>query len=130
MSCIEVAVVVQLDKFSAETSWSIDSSDGLANFITRPVGYYEEMKSQKIIETVYLPEGLEYQFKISDFMGELSYLQCLFNYNQARLNIASCKSNRSKVMALVVGQGTGGTVYMKGETSRIVQLKSFMVMVM
>ena len=70
-SCIEVTVVLQLDKFSAETSWFIDSSDGLTNFITRPVGYYEEMKSQKIIETVYLPEGLEYQFKIIDFMGEL-----------------------------------------------------------
>jgi len=68
--CIEVTVVLQLDKFSAETSWFIDSSDGLTNFISRPVGYYEEMKSQKIIETVYLPEGLEYQFKIIDFMGD------------------------------------------------------------
>jgi hypothetical protein len=28
------------------------------------------MKSQKIIETVRVPDGLEYQFKIVDFMGD------------------------------------------------------------
>lgn len=42
----------------------------MANFVSRPFGYYEEMKSQKVIETVRLPEGLEYQFKIVDFMGD------------------------------------------------------------
>lgn len=56
--------------FSAETSWFIDSSDGLINYVERPAGYYEEMKSQKIVETVRLPKGLEYQFRIVDFMGD------------------------------------------------------------
>lgn len=65
-----MTVVLQLDKYSAETAWSIDSLDGSSNFAARPVGYYEEMKSQWIEETVRLPEGLEYQFKIEDYMGE------------------------------------------------------------
>lgn len=38
--------------------------------MSRPAGYYEDEKSQKIIETVHLPKGLDYQFKILDFMGD------------------------------------------------------------
>ncbi|KAL7539416.1 hypothetical protein ACHAXR_010447, partial [Thalassiosira sp. AJA248-18] len=68
--CIEMTVVLQLDKYSAETGFSIDSSDGLTNFVARSDGYYEDLKSQKIIETVQLPKGLEYQFTITDFMGD------------------------------------------------------------
>lgn len=70
MNAFLMTVILQLDEYSAETSWSIDSSDGVTNFVSRPFGYYEEMKSQKVIETVRLPEGLEYQFKIVDFMGD------------------------------------------------------------
>jgi hypothetical protein len=63
-------VVLQLDEYSAETAWYIDSSDGVTNFVSRPFGYYKEMKSQRVIEKVRLPEGLEYQLKIVDFMGD------------------------------------------------------------
>eukprot|EP00580_Thalassiosira_gravida_P020716 CAMPEP_0201681074 /NCGR_PEP_ID=MMETSP0494-20130426/50919_1 /ASSEMBLY_ACC=CAM_ASM_000839 /TAXON_ID=420259 /ORGANISM="Thalassiosira gravida, Strain GMp14c1" /LENGTH=1514 /DNA_ID=CAMNT_0048164805 /DNA_START=372 /DNA_END=4916 /DNA_ORIENTATION=- len=70
-SCVEVTLVMELDKFSAETSWFIGSEDGRTNFVSRPDGYYAEMQSQKIIETVYLPDdGGKYQFKIVDFMGD------------------------------------------------------------
>ncbi|KAL3817586.1 hypothetical protein ACHAXA_006475 [Cyclostephanos tholiformis] len=65
-----VTLVLQLDEFSAETAWSIDSSDGMTSFSSRPFGYYKDMKSHKVIETIRLPEGLEYQFKIVDFMGD------------------------------------------------------------
>jgi hypothetical protein len=70
ISGVSITVVLQLDKYSSETSWSIDASDRTTNFVSRPVGYYEGMKSQKIIETVRVPDGLEYQFKIVDFMGD------------------------------------------------------------
>lgn len=70
MDAFLVTVVLQLDEYSAETAWSIESSDGATNFVSRPFGYYEEMKSQKVIEKVRLSEGLEYQFKIVDFMGD------------------------------------------------------------
>eukprot|EP00585_Thalassiosira_rotula_P012385 CAMPEP_0196132222 /NCGR_PEP_ID=MMETSP0910-20130528/1936_1 /TAXON_ID=49265 /ORGANISM="Thalassiosira rotula, Strain GSO102" /LENGTH=1503 /DNA_ID=CAMNT_0041391811 /DNA_START=348 /DNA_END=4859 /DNA_ORIENTATION=- len=70
-TCVEVTLVMELDKFSAETSWSIGSEDGWTTFVSRPDGYYTEMQSQKIIETVYLPDdGGKYQFKIVDFMGD------------------------------------------------------------
>ncbi len=65
-----MTLVLQLDKYSSETAWSIDSSDGMTNFVSRPFGYYEEMENHKVIETLRLPEGLEYQFKIVDFMGD------------------------------------------------------------
>ena len=64
-----VTVVIQLDKFSSETSWSINSSDGVT-FASRPVGYYEDMSSRKVVETVPLTPGLEYHFSIFDFMGD------------------------------------------------------------
>lgn len=67
---MEVTLVLQLDKYPAETGWSIDSSDGLINYAARPAGYYEGSKSQQVIETIYLPEGLVYQFTITDFMGD------------------------------------------------------------
>ena len=67
---IEMTLVLQLDKYSAETEWSIDSSDGLTTYYAREDGYYEEMKSEKVIETICLEEGYEYQFRIADFMGE------------------------------------------------------------
>ena len=70
ISGVSITVVLQLDEYSSETSWSIDSSDRTTNFVSRPTGYYEGMKSQKIIETVRVPDGLEYQFKIVDFMGD------------------------------------------------------------
>ena len=70
MDAFLVTVVLQLDEYSAETAWSIESSDGATNFVSRPFGYYEGMKSQKVIEKVRLSEGLEYQFKIVDFMGD------------------------------------------------------------
>lgn len=78
VDAILMTVVLQLDTFSSETSFFIDSSDGLTNFLARPVGHYEEMKSQKIIETVRLPQGLEYQFRIVDFMGEVQVVLFLF----------------------------------------------------
>ena len=70
MDAFLMTVVLQLDEYSAETAWSIDSGDGVTNFVSRPYGYYEEMKSQRVIEKVRLPEGLEYQFKIVDYMGD------------------------------------------------------------
>ena len=39
-------------------------------FASRPVGYYEDMSSRKVVETVPLTPGLEYQFSIFDFMGD------------------------------------------------------------
>ena len=66
----EMTLVLQLDKYSAETEWSIDSGDGLANYFAREDGYYEEMKSEIVIETICLAEGYEYRFRIADFMGE------------------------------------------------------------
>ena len=76
-----MTLVLQLDKYSAETEWSIDSSDGLTNYYAREDGYYEEMKSEKVIETICLEEGYEYQFRIADFMGEFrsSFLHCQYN---------------------------------------------------
>ena len=65
---VTMTLVLQLDQYSSETSWSI--SDGLTNFASRPVGYYEEMQSQLVLEHVLLPRGFEYQFQISDFMGD------------------------------------------------------------
>ncbi len=70
VDAITMTLVLQLDKFSAETAWFINSGDGTTSYVARPNGYYEEMKSEKVIETIRLPEGLEYQFKILDFMGE------------------------------------------------------------
>ena len=70
ISGVSITVVLQLDEYSSETSWSIVSSDWTTNFVSRPTGYYEGMKSQKIIETIRVPDGLEYQFKIVDFMGD------------------------------------------------------------
>ena len=87
VDAVPVTIVLQLDKYSAETAWFIDSSDGLTNFVSRPVGYYEEMNSQKIVETIYLPEGLEYQFRILDFMVRILfiwyYLFCHAKQNDA-----------------------------------------------
>ena len=65
---VTMTLVLQLDEYSSETSWSI-SDDKLTNFASRPVGYYEEMQSQLILEQVQLPWG-QYQFQISDFMGD------------------------------------------------------------
>lgn len=65
---VTMTVVLQLDQYSSETSWSI--SDGITNFASRPVGYYEEMQSQLVLEKVLLPRGSEYQFQISDYMGD------------------------------------------------------------
>jgi len=65
-----VSVVLQLDRYSSETSWSIDSADGLTNYASKPVGYYEEQKSQQVVETVLLPQGYQYTFSIYDFMGD------------------------------------------------------------
>lgn len=70
INAIEMTLILQLDKFSAETAWFVDSSDGTTNFVARTVGYYKEMKSQKIIESFRLPRGLEYQFRILDFLGD------------------------------------------------------------
>lgn len=65
--------------YSAETSWFIKSRKGM-NFVTRPVGYYEKTPSEKIVETVYLPAGIEFEFKINDLMGKSEGIHCLFNY--------------------------------------------------
>jgi len=65
-----LSVVLQLDRYSSETSWSIDSADGLTNYASKPVGYYEEQKSQQVVETVLLPQGYKYTFSIYDFMGD------------------------------------------------------------
>jgi len=70
IDAILMTVVLQLDKFSSETAWFIGSVDGLISVVARPAGYYEEMQSQQIIETLNLIQGHEYQFRIVDFMGD------------------------------------------------------------
>lgn len=66
----EVTVVLQFDKYSAETGWFIDSADGTKNYVARPLGYYEFEQSKKIVETISLPEGHSYRFRIIDLMGD------------------------------------------------------------
>ena len=63
-------MVVQFDKYSAETGWFIDSADGETNYVARPLGYYQDMPNGKVEETVILPEGLNYKFKIIDLFGD------------------------------------------------------------
>jgi len=67
---LEVTVVVQFDKYSAETGWFIDSADGTKNYVARPLGYYENEPSGKAVETIKLPQGLSYRFKIIDLFGD------------------------------------------------------------
>ena len=67
---LEVTVVVQFDKYSAETGFFIDSADGLTNFVARPLGYFQNEQSKKVVETFVLPEGLNYRFKIIDLFGD------------------------------------------------------------
>ena len=62
-------MVVQFDKYSAETGWFIDSADGETNYVARPLGYYQDMPNGKVEETVILPEGLNYKFKIIDLVS-------------------------------------------------------------
>lgn len=67
---LEVTVVVQFDKYPSETGWFIDSVDGETNYVARPLGYYQDMPNGKVEETVILPEGLNYKFKIIDLFGD------------------------------------------------------------
>mmetsp|Transcript_6527 Transcript_6527/g.13774 ORF Transcript_6527/g.13774 Transcript_6527/m.13774 type:complete len:1564 (+) Transcript_6527:120-4811(+) len=67
---LEVTVVVQFDKYSAETGYFIDSADGTTNYVARPLGYFQNEQSGKAVETFALPEGLSYRFKIIDLFGD------------------------------------------------------------
>ena len=67
---LDVTVVVQFDKYPAETAWFIDSADGTQNYVARPLGYYQSNQSGKAVETFTLPEGLNYRFKIIDLFGD------------------------------------------------------------
>ena len=67
---LEVTVVVQFDKYSAETGYFIDSADGTTNYVARPLGYFENESLGKVVETFSLPEGLNYRFKIIDLFGD------------------------------------------------------------
>eukprot|EP00986_Skeletonema_menzelii_P004185 scaffold1404_cov132-Skeletonema_menzelii.AAC.3 len=67
---LEVTVVVQFDKYSAETGYFIDSADGTTNYVARPLGYFQNEPLGKVVETFSLPEGLDYRFKIIDLFGD------------------------------------------------------------
>jgi len=66
----KATVVMQLDKYSAETGWFILSSDGATTVISRPIGYYEAKSEEKIEETIELDVGVEYKFKVTDLFGD------------------------------------------------------------
>lgn len=95
-----------LDKFAAETSWFIKSTKGMS-FVTRPVGYYEARQSEKIFETIYLPAGIEFKFKIIDYMGKDEDVRYVFNYNGAQFDLTSCKCISSEGDGICCWAGTG-----------------------
>lgn len=106
--CVEITMTLQLDRFSSETSWFISSSDGQTNFIKRPGGYYEQMKEQKVIETVWLPEG-EYEFRIIDYMvsGYVRPTKLLVSLQHSNIMFIVCP----RVTVSAVGQVKVGTAY-------------------
>jgi len=67
---VDLTLVLQLDQFPAETSWTITSIDDGTVYESRSDGYYESIKDKNIVETFRLPGGHAYRFIIKDLMGD------------------------------------------------------------
>ncbi|EJK70971.1 hypothetical protein THAOC_07628, partial [Thalassiosira oceanica] len=65
---VELTLVLQLDEYSSETSWSLESPDGTMAY-TMQRGHYESYASNKKVETIQVPPG-RYRFRITDERGD------------------------------------------------------------
>lgn len=66
---IPVTIFIQFDDFPEELSWSIQDEIGVNTFAEAPFGTYTEARS-RIRETVYLPGGQRFVFRVEDSFGD------------------------------------------------------------
>ena len=76
-----LTLVLQLDKYSSETSWSLESPDGSMAY-TRERGYYESYSTNKMVETFQVPPG-RYRFRIMDERGD-GICEFFFSFSRGR----------------------------------------------